>query len=78
MVFEMMRARACVCVCMWNIYGIRRNDRVRNPLIRERCCCQMNVVNRAERNVLKVSRGYGENGKRKPNQMCEMSKRERQ
>ena len=44
-VFEMM--------CLRNICGIRRVDRVRNTIIRERCGCELSVLERIERNVLK-------------------------
>ena len=43
-VFEMM--------CLRMICGIRRVDRVRNPLIRERCGSELSVLERIERNVL--------------------------
>ena len=46
-VFEMM--------CLGNICGIRRVDRVRNTIIRERCGCELSVLERIERNVLKWS-----------------------
>ena len=36
-----------------NISDTRRNDRKRNPLIRERSRCELNVMKRAEKNVLK-------------------------
>ena len=36
-----------------NICGIRRSDRVRNSVIRERGSCDLIVVKRVERNVLK-------------------------
>ena len=39
---------------MRNICGIRRVDRVRNAIIKERCGCELSVVERTdERNVLK-------------------------
>ena len=44
-VFEMM--------CLRNICGIRRVDRVRNAIIKERCGCELSVLQRIERNVLK-------------------------
>ena len=44
-VFEMM--------CLRNICGLRRVNRVRNALIRERCGCKLRVLERIERNVLK-------------------------
>ena len=44
-VFEMM--------CLRHICGIRRVDRVRNASIRERCRCELSVLERIERNVLK-------------------------
>ena len=47
-VFEMMYLR--------NICGIRRVDRVRNAIIRERCRCELSVLEKIERNVLK---GFG-------------------
>ena len=36
---------------MRNICGIRRVDRVRNAIIRERCGCELSVLERIERNV---------------------------
>ena len=44
-VFELM--------CLRNICFIRRADRVRNSLMRERCACELSVLERIERNVLK-------------------------
>ena len=44
-VFEML--------CLRNICGIRRVNRVRNPIIREKCGCELSVLERIERNVLK-------------------------
>ena len=44
-VFEVM--------CLRNICGIRRVDRVRNTLIREKCGCELSVMERIESNVLK-------------------------
>ena len=44
-VFEMM--------CLRKICGIRRVDRARNAIIRERCRCELSVLERIERNVLK-------------------------
>ena len=41
-------------MCLRNIWGIRRVDRVRNSLIRERCGCGLSVMKRIERNVLKA------------------------
>ena len=38
---------------MRNICGIRRVDRVRNAIIRERCGCELSVLERIERSVLK-------------------------
>ena len=38
---------------MRNICGIRRVDRVRNAIIRESCRCELSVLERIERNVLK-------------------------
>ena len=37
---------------MRNICGIRRGDRVRKAIIRERCGCELSVLERIERNVL--------------------------
>ena len=39
---------------MRNICGIRRMNGLRNSLIRERCECEMNVLKRVERKVLKL------------------------
>ena len=36
-----------------NICGIRQADKVRNSLIRERCGCELSVLERMERNILK-------------------------
>ena len=47
-VFEMM--------CLRNICGVRRVDRVRNAIIRKRCGCELNALERIERNVLKCFR----------------------
>ena len=44
-VFEMMSLR--------NICGIRRVDRVRNAIIKERCGCEFSVLERIDRNVLR-------------------------
>ena len=44
-IFEMM--------CLRNICGIRRVDRVRNAIIRERCGCELSLLERIERSVLK-------------------------
>ena len=44
-VFEMM--------CLRNICGIRRVNRVRNAIIREMRGCELNVLERIGRNVLK-------------------------
>ena len=44
--FEMM--------CLRHICGIRRVDRVRNASIRENCGCELSVLERIERNVLKL------------------------
>ena len=38
---------------MRNICAIRRVNRVRNVIIRERCGCELSVLERIERNVLK-------------------------
>ena len=38
---------------MSNICGVKRVDRVRNSLIRERCGCELNVLEIIERNVFK-------------------------
>ena len=43
--FEMM--------CLRNICGIRRIDRVRNAIIREMCGRELNVLERIEKNALK-------------------------
>ena len=40
-------------MCLKNICGVRRVDRVRNTLVRERCGCELIVLERIERNVLK-------------------------
>ena len=44
-VFEMM--------CFRNICGIRRVDRVRNATMRERCGCELSVLEQLERSMLK-------------------------
>ena len=44
-VFEMM--------CLRNICGIKRVDRVRNAIKREMCGCELSVFERIERNLLK-------------------------
>ena len=44
-VFEMMRLR--------NMCGIRRVNRVRNAIIRERCGNELSVLEKIDRNVLK-------------------------
>ena len=44
-VFEMM--------CLRNICGIRRMDRVRNAIMRERCRYELSILERIEGNVLK-------------------------
>ena len=54
-VFEMM--------CLRNICGIRRVDRVRNAIIRERCGCELSLLERIERNVLKWFRHVERKGK---------------
>ena len=51
-VFEMM--------CLRNMCGIRRVDRVRNAIINERCRCEWSLLERIERNMLK--RAWGKNG----------------
>ena len=38
---------------MNNICGTRRVDRVRNAIIREICGCELSVLERIERNVLR-------------------------
>ena len=38
---------------MINICGIRKVDRVGNEIIRERCGCELSVLERIERNVFK-------------------------
>ena len=43
-------------MCLRNMCGIRRVDGVRNAIVRERCGCKLNVLERIERNVLK---GFG-------------------
>ena len=43
--FEMM--------CLRNICGIRRVDRVRDAIIREVCGCELSVLERIVRNMLK-------------------------
>ena len=40
-------------MCLRNICGIKKVDRVRNAIIRERCGCELSVLKRIERNVLK-------------------------
>ena len=45
--------RSIEMMCLSNIFGIRGVDRVRNSLIRERCWCELSVLERIERNVLK-------------------------
>ena len=50
-VFEMM--------CLSNISRIRRVDRVRNAIIRERCRCELSVLERIER--VKMVQGCGKN-----------------
>ena len=40
-------------ICLRNICGIRRVDRVRNSLIRERSGCELSVLEIIERSVLK-------------------------
>ena len=39
-------------MCLRNICSIRRMDKVRKSLIRERCGCELSVLERIERNVL--------------------------
>ena len=48
-VFEMM--------CLRNICGLRRVGRVRNIIIRERCGCELSVLERIEKNMLKIGSG---------------------
>ena len=38
---------------MRNIVGIRRMDRLRNSLKRERCGCELSLLERIERDALK-------------------------
>ena len=38
-------------MCLRNICGIRRVDRVRNAIIREMCGCELSALERNERNV---------------------------
>ena len=38
---------------MRNICCIRRIDRVKSSIVRERCGCELSVLERIERNVLK-------------------------
>ena len=40
-------------MCLRNICGIRRVDRARNAKTREMCGCELSVLERIERNVLK-------------------------
>ena len=40
-------------LCVSATFGTRRVDRVRNAIIRERCGCELSVLERIERNVLK-------------------------
>ena len=42
-------------MCLRNIWGIRRMDRGRNSLVRERSGCELSVLERIERNVLSGS-----------------------
>ena len=48
--------------CVRNICGIRGVDRVRNTIIRERCRCELSVLERIERNVLKCFKHVGRMG----------------
>ena len=55
-------------MCVRNICGTRRVNRVRNAIIRERCGCELCVLERIERNVLncvKLVRVCGKNGRLK-------------
>ena len=40
-------------VCLRNISGIRRKDRVRNSQIKERCACEVRVIEKVKGDVLK-------------------------
>ena len=46
-------------VCLRNTCGIRRVDRVRNAIIKERCRCEWSLLERIKRNMLKYF-GHGE------------------
>ena len=48
-------------MCLRNICGIRRVDRGINAMIREGC--ELSVLERIERNVFKLVREYGRNGR---------------
>ena len=50
---ERRKIEAFEMMCLRNICGIRRVDSVRNEIIRERCGCELSVLKRIERNVLK-------------------------
>ena len=53
-VFEMM--------CLRNICGTKRMDSVRNAIRRERCGCELSILERTERNMLKWFRHVGRMG----------------
>ena len=46
-----------------NIGGIRENDRERNTIIRKKCCYEVNVMKRVERDMLKGSGEWREGKK---------------
>ena len=50
---EKRKIEAFEMMCLRKVCGIRRVDRVRNSLIRERCGFGLSVLERIERNVLK-------------------------
>ena len=49
---ERRKIKVFEVMCLRNICGIRGVDRVRNAIIRERCGCELSVLERIERNVL--------------------------
>ena len=50
---ERIKLKVVEMMCLRNICGIRREDRVRNAIIRNRYGCELSVQERIERNVLK-------------------------
>ena len=48
---ERIKMEVLEMMCLRNICGIRRLDRGRNAIIRERCGCELSVLERIERNV---------------------------